>query len=238
MSDFTPVPLKTRRRVKLSSMALSRGLLASDALMTTAMISDSLDHCGSRNQVASLTMTPAKSGLRALGRARTAKFVPANELDPAKPYDAAIDFIDGAEPGDLIVLATDESNASAFWGELFSAAALGRGCVGMITDGNFRDVDKIAGLEFPAFARSSRPIDFRGRMVLSEKQIPVTFGSVIIHPGDIIAVDDDGVAVIPQLVEQEVLEAARARARKESTVLSELLSGATLREVWTRHGIL
>jgi len=222
----------------LSSLSLSKGLLASDRQITTAMISDSLDQCGQRNQVSTLKLTPAISGLRALGRARTAKFVPTQELDPAKPYDSAIDFIDGAEPGDLIVLATGESNASAFWGELFSAAALGRGCVGMITDGNFRDVEKIAGLRFPAFARSSRPIDFRGRMVLSEQQIPVIVGSLEIHPGDIVSVDDDGIAVIPQSVEEKVLEAARKRALAESTVLSELLSGSTLREVWTRHGIL
>jgi 4-hydroxy-4-methyl-2-oxoglutarate aldolase len=63
-------------------------------------------------------------------------------------------------------------------------------------------------------------------------------GGVNISPGDIVCADDDGVVVIPQLVEVKVLEAARARAAAESTVLEELLAGSTLRQVWTRHGIL
>jgi regulator of RNase E activity RraA len=108
----------------------------------------------------------------------------------------------------------------------------------MITDGNVRDVSKIIQLGFAAFSRSARPIDYRGRMKLVETQQPVELGGVTIHPGDIICADDDGAVVVPSKLEAQVLEAARARAAAESTVLSELLAGATLREVWTRHGIL
>lgn len=210
----------------------------SDAKITVAMLSDSLDAVGLRNQVLEQRLVGVQSGKRAIGYARTARFEPTDDLDPARPYDDAIDFIDATQPGELIVVATGESNRSAFWGELFSAAALGRGAVGMITDGNVRDVDKIVALDFAAFARSHRPIDFRGRMVLSASQQPVSIGGVVISPGDLVAVDDDGCAVIPQAQEQAVLQVARARAAAESTVLAELLDGATLREVWTRHGIL
>jgi regulator of RNase E activity RraA len=210
----------------------------SDAKITVAMLSDSLDAVGLRDQVLEQRLIGVQPGKRAIGYARTARFEPTDELDPAKPYDAAIDFIDEAAAGELIVVATNQSNRSAFWGELFSAAALGRGAVGLITDGNVRDVDKIVALGFAAFARSHRPIDFRGRMVLSASQQPVNIGGVTISPGDLVAVDDDGCVVIPQSVEQEVLQVARARAAAESTVLTELLAGSTLREVWTRHGIL
>jgi len=210
----------------------------SDTKITVAMLSDSLDAVGLRDQVLEQRLIGVQPGKRAIGYARTARFEPTDELDPAKPYDAAIDFIDEAAAGELIVVATNQSNRSAFWGELFSAAALGRGAVGLITDGNVRDVDKIVALGFAAFARSHRPIDFRGRMVLSASQQPVNIGGVAISPGDLVAVDDDGCVVIPQSVEQEVLQVARARAAAESTVLTELLAGSTLREVWTRHGIL
>jgi 4-hydroxy-4-methyl-2-oxoglutarate aldolase len=219
-------------------MALKFGADSADSRITVAMLSDSLDAVGLRNQVLERRLIGVQPGKRAIGYARTARFEPTDEVDPAKPYDAAIEFIDGAEAGDLIVVATDESNRSAFWGELFSAAAIGRGAVGMITDGNLRDVDKIVLLGFAAFARSHRPIDFRGRMVLSASQQPVSIGGVTISPGDLVAADDDGCVVIPKSVLQQVLEVARARAAAESTVLSELLAGSTLREVWTRHGIL
>jgi 4-hydroxy-4-methyl-2-oxoglutarate aldolase len=220
------------------SPKLAAGLLPTDTGITSAMFSDALDVVGQRHQVLANRLVPVQPGSYALGRARTAKFVPATDPDPAHPYDDAIDFIDGASAGDLIVIATDSANASAFWGELFSAAAISRGAVGMITDGNVRDVSKIVKLGFAAFSRSSRPIDYRGRMQLVESQQPVTIGGVTISPGDIICADDDGVAVVPQARETDVLTAARARAAAESTVLAELLAGATLREVWTRHGIL
>jgi regulator of RNase E activity RraA len=93
-------------------------------------------------------------------------------------------------------------------------------------------------LGFPVFAASRRPIDFRGRMKIESQQTTVHIGGVAIEPGDLIAADDDGIVVIPHASEREVIEFARERARAESTVLAELLAGATLRDVWTRHGIL
>jgi regulator of RNase E activity RraA len=208
------------------------------AALTTANLSDSLDAVGRRHQVLADRLRCVVPGARVLGRARTARFVPADELDPADPYDDAIAFIDSLQPGELVVLATGESNASAFWGELFSAAALGRGSVGMITDGNLRDSDRILALGFAAFARSHRPIDYRGRMRLDQVQQPVVLGGVRIAPGDLVLADDDGVVVVPADVEEAALEAARARMSTEATVLAELIAGATLREVWDRYRTL
>ncbi len=110
--------------------------------------------------------------------------------------------------------------------------------VGVITDGNLRDTDKIAGLGFPAFSLSRRPIDYRMRMRVYGVGEPVTIGGVTIASGDLLIADDDGVVVVPRVSEAEVLRRARERAAGESTVLSELLAGETLRQVWDRHGIL
>lgn len=206
--------------------------------LTAANLSDSLDSVGLRHQVLADRLCSVIPGSRVIGRARTARFAPTEVLDPQAPYSAAIDFIDSVAPGDLIVIATNRSNASAFWGELFSAAALGRGAVGMITDGNLRDGDRIGLLQFPAFARSSRPIDYRGRMELVAVQQTVVVGGVAIDPGDLVLADDDGVVVVPAAAEEAVLNAARVRMNVESTVLAELIGGATLRKVWERYHIL
>lgn len=217
---------------------LAWGSDPADSKITVPMISDSCDKAGLRKQVLESRLAPLVPGSRASGRARTVRFVPDSNPDPAKPYDDAIDFIDGTLPGELIVIATESSNVSAFWGELFSAAAKGRGAAGVITDGNLRDSDKIVAVDFPAFSRSRRPIDFRGRMKVEAQQVPVVIGGVSISPGDLVVADDDGVVVIPKQHEQTVIGFARERARGESTVLQELLAGSTLRDVWTRHGIL
>lgn len=211
---------------------------SSAPLPTTANLSDSLDGVGLRAQVLADRLPSLTPGSRILGPARTVRFEPTDDVDPAQPYDDAIDFIDSVLPGEVIVIATAAGNASAFWGELFSAAALGRGAVGLVTDGNLRDSDKIIPLGFPAFSRSRRPIDYRGRMRVTEMQQPVVIGGVAIAPGDLVAADDDGVVVIPAAVADRVLDIARARLSSETTVLTELTQGATLREVWERYRIL
>jgi regulator of RNase E activity RraA len=211
---------------------------AGDERLTAAILSDALDECGLRFQVLGSRLAPVVAGSRAFGRAATASFVPNEDDEPEDPYRPAIEFIDGLERGELVVIATGESEASAFWGELFSAAAIGAGAVGVVTDGNLRDTDRIAELRFPAFSRSRRPIDYRRRMAIATTRERVTIGGVGIANGDLVMADDDGVVVVPRERELEVLAIARLRASRESTVLEELLAGESLREVWDRHRIL
>lgn len=209
-----------------------------DERLTAAILSDALDAVGLRAQVLPQRFAPLAPGSRAFGRAATVQFAPSTEFDTDRPYDDAITYIDELQAGEVAVIATAGSNESAFWGELFSAAALGHSVAGVVTDGNLRDTDKIVGLGFAAFSAGRRPIDYKGRMRIVARAVPVTLGGVLITPGDLVMADDDGVVVIPQSHERQVLEIARARASAESTVLAELLSGQTLRSVWDRHRVL
>ncbi len=206
--------------------------------VTAAMVSDSLDATGRRSQVLPASIRPLVPGSRIVGRVRTVQFALAGDVDPARPYDDAIDFIDSLGPGDVAVVATGASTVTAFWGELFSAAAIGRGAVGVVTDGYLRDSEKVAALRFPVFGAGHRPIDFRGRMRIVAVGGRVVIGDVAISDGDLLVADLDGVVIVPQEVEERVVELADARARAESTVLAELLAGDGLRTVWERHGVL
>ncbi|AKU17313.1 RraA family protein [Luteipulveratus mongoliensis] len=208
-----------------------------DERLTSAILSDALDAVGRRHQVLSPAIRPVVPGMRVFGRAATVQFAPTT-LDSENPYDEAIDFIDELQAGSVAVVATGNSSRSAFWGELFSAAAIGRGASGVITDGCLRDTPKIADLGFPAFTRGNRPIDYRARMRVVAQAEPVILDGVTVQPGDLLLADDDGIVVIPQGAEHEVLERARARAVAERRVLHELLAGDGLRAVWRRHGIL
>jgi regulator of RNase E activity RraA len=213
-------------------------LLPGDELLTSAMLSDSLDAVGLRHQVLDRRLAPLAPGSRAFGPAWTVRFEPTVDDDPIDPYGAAIDYISAIRPGEVAVIGTDQSNASAFWGELFSAAAVGAGAVGVVTDGNLRDSSKIVDLGFPAFSLSRRPIDYRARMHVVETGAVVTLCGVVIDTGDLVMADDDGVVIVPRSAEDHVLALARTRAASESTVLRELLAGETLRSVWERHGVL
>ena len=207
------------------------------AALTSAIVSDSLDTLGVRTQVMVPAIAPLVTGARALGRARTVQFAP-TETNPDNPYDAAMDFIDGLDNGSVAVVATGGDMRTAYWGELFSAAAKGHGAAGTICDGPVRDVAKIRSVGFDVFAPGSRPLDFRGRMRVISTGEPVRCGGVIVAPGDLVLADDDGVVVVPAAVEAEVLARAIARTTAERSVLGELLGGASLREVWERWHVL
>lgn len=207
------------------------------ALLTTSIVSDSLDAEGLRNQVLDRGLVPLEAGMRAIGRAHTVQFAP-TETDAADPYADAMSFIDALTPGSIAVIATGPDDRTAYWGELFSAAAIGRGAVGTICDGPVRDTPKVRALGYPLFAVGARPVDFRARMRIVAAAQPVRCGGVVVAEGDLVVADADGVVVVPAAVEGAVLERAVARATAERSVLAELLAGARLREVWDRWHVL
>jgi regulator of RNase E activity RraA len=206
-------------------------------LLTAAILSDSLDASGVRGQVMVASITALQPGARVAGRARTVQFAP-TETDPDDPYGAAMDFIDGLSPGTVPVIATGEDERTAYWGELFSAAAKGHGAVGTVCDGPVRDVPKVRALRYDVFARASRPLDFRGRMRIVSAGEPVCCGGVRVAPDDLVFADEDGVVVVPHALEAEALRLAVERATTEQSVLEELLDGSSLRQVWERWHVL
>jgi regulator of RNase E activity RraA len=207
------------------------------AILTSAIVSDSCDSIGVRNQVMAAGIASVRPGARVVGRARTLQFAP-GEVDPPDPYGDAMAFIDSLAPGTVAVIATGPDARTAYWGELFSASAKGHGAVGAISDGPVRDVSKIRAVGFDVFAPASRPIDFRGRMRVVASGEAVRCGGALVAPGDLVLADDDGVVVIPRDAEPAVLRLAVSRATAERTVLEELLAGASLREVWERWHVL
>ena len=72
----------------------------------------------------------------------------------------------------------------------------------------------------------------------SRINVPIECGGVPVNPGDIVFGDTDGVVVIPQAVEIDVLEVAFTKVVGENRTRDELRAGATLREVYDKYGIL
>jgi regulator of RNase E activity RraA len=216
---------------------MSRALEELDIAVSTAQLSDALDSLARRDRVMDAAISPLALGARAIGRAATVQFAPVDH-DTDEPYDAAISFIDQLRPGAVVVIASGGSTRTAFWGELFSAAAIGRGAAGAVCDGYVRDSDKVRAIGFPVFGTGTRPIDYRARMEITGTDRPVVCGGVLVQPGDLVLADDDGVVVVPADAEAEAVSRANDRAKRETTVLDELRGGATLRSVWTRHRVL
>lgn len=209
-----------------------------DPRVRSTMISDSLDVIGVRNNAMNVRVSALRPEMRAVGLAATVQFIPDSEYDQVDPYGDGIDFLDTLKPGEVAVVATGGEALSAFWGELFSAAAKGRGGTGVVADGPLRDTEQIVNLGFPAFGYGTRPYDYKGRMRIISIRKPVVCGGVEVNSGDGVIADADGVVVVPAQHLARVTELANARAATEKSVLKDLLAGKSVREVWNAYGVL
>ncbi len=202
-----------------------------------SVVSDILDSLGYRDQAMDATIRPIYKEAIVVGRAHTVLSTDVYQM-PTDPYSAEIAAIDSLRPNDVLVAATNHSTRTCFWGELLSTTARARGARGAIIDGHVRDVRRIEQMQFPVFATGFRPIDSAGRGLVVAHGTPIVCGGVIVHPGDIVFGDSDGLVVIPQAVENETIERAKVKVAGESRAREDLERGDLLRDVYDRYGVL
>ncbi|MEA2594686.1 MAG: 4-hydroxy-4-methyl-2-oxoglutarate aldolase, partial [Thermomicrobiales bacterium] len=162
-----------------------------------SVVSDVLDHQGLLDQAMSARLRPIAPTMRVVGRAHTVLTADIYER-PAEPYRLEIAAVDALKPDDVMVGCTNGSERTCFWGELLSTAATARGAAGCVIDGHTRDALRIVEMGFPVFCTGFRPVDSSSRAIVIDYGVPVLCGGVIVHPGDIIFGDFDGIVVIPK----------------------------------------
>lgn len=202
-----------------------------------SVVSDVLDSLGYRAQAMDATIRPIYKDAVVVGRAHTVLSTDVYEM-PSDAYSAEIAAIDSLRPNDVLVAATNHSTRTCFWGELLSTTSRARGARGAIIDGHVRDARRIEEMNFPVFATGLRPIDSAGRGLVVAHGTPILCGGVLVSPGDIVFGDLDGLVVIPQAVEQEAIERAKAKVAGEDRARADLERGDLLRDVYDRYGIL
>lgn len=203
----------------------------------TAVVSDSLDQLGVRNQAMREYLRPVYPTARMAGWARTITCSDLYHI-PEDPYGIEIEAVDSLLPGEVAVVGTQNSVRNAPWGELLSTASKARGARGAVVDGLVRDVEKIRELGFPVFATGIKPVDSMGRGLVTAYQVPVECGEVLVHPGDFVFSDFDGTVVIPKAMVKEVIELAAEKVNRENSSRDELMKGAYLRDVFNKYGVL
>ncbi|MRN52644.1 RraA family protein [Paenibacillus monticola] len=203
----------------------------------SAVICDSLDELGYRNQAMHANIRPLEHNYIIAGRAKTILSVDVFYISD-NPYVKEIEVIDSIKPGEIVIAATNQSTQNGMWGELLSTASKMRGARGAIIDGYIRDTKKIIELGFPVYSTGYKPVDSKGRGLVIDYDCPVDAGGVRVHPGDVIFADYDGVVVIPNAVLYQVMELALAKVTGENHSREELLTGKLLREVYDKYGVL
>lgn len=141
-----------------------------------------------------------------------------------------------ARPGDVMVVYANGAHEHGYWGEIMTTMAQVRGLAGLVIDGCVRDGVLLAEIGLPVFARGlciqGTGKDFGAIGWINH---PVTIGQVVVHAGDLVVGDSDGVVVIPQAQAAEVVAASLQREADEAAILERLRRGESTMAVYGWH---
>ena len=141
------------------------------------------------------------------------------------------DAIDVARPGDVLVVDRGGERKRANFGEMLALWSLRVGLAGIVIDGPATDILELQSLGFPVYCRGVSAL--LGPYLATEGTInaPVTCGGVVVHPGDLVLGDDNGVVVIPPLQAEAFL--AQAEAREHAEAQQRAAAASWVRSRWS-----
>ncbi len=207
----------------------------------SAVIGDVMDQLGLLNQFLPPEIQPLRDDMIVVGRAMPVLVLDTDHPDAAKfvdhPYGKLFEALDDLKANEVYIC-SGAAPLYALWGELLSIRATKLGAVGAVVNGYSRDTPGILNLDFPTFSygRYAQDQAFRGTAV--DFRIPIKINQVLVNPGDLIFGDLDGVCVIPQEKENEVIEEALEKVRGEKLVRKALEDGMSASEAFKTYGIM
>jgi 4-hydroxy-4-methyl-2-oxoglutarate aldolase len=173
---------------------------------------------GGRGRFVDADLVQVVPGSRAAGPARTVRCAQGDNL----MVHAAMASL---QPGEVLVLTMPEPAPFALFGGLLATQARARGAAAVLVDASVRDVEEIAALGPPTWARWVR-VQGAVKEEAGALDVPVSVGGAEIRPGDVVVLDADGVAVVEAERVDEVLAGALEREEKERVKAEKLASGA------------
>jgi 4-hydroxy-4-methyl-2-oxoglutarate aldolase len=128
------------------------------------------------------------------------------------------------KPGDIAVLGTSSDNTDGMFGDLLATSFRARGAVGLVIDAGCRDAAELREMGFPVW---SKAVHAKGtvKATIGSVNTPIICGGALVHPGDVVVADDDGVVIVPKVHAAKVAAAAAARAAKEAGTRQRLAAG-------------
>lgn len=151
------------------------------------------------------------------------------ELEPADNWFIHVALLE-TQPGDILVVDAKGYTQAGPWGDVLTLAAQQRGVAALVIDGAVRDSQEIIASGFPVFTRGVC-IRKTTKVQRGRVNVDVTVGGVLLHPGDILVGDADGLARVRPDDVETALASSAARAEKEEAMRQQILTGASTLEL-------
>jgi len=204
-------------------------------LVEVASVSDAMEQLYHQRAYMSHEMR-ALSTTKFAGPAVTVLLKKEEHQEGSKASEGMLDAIDNAKPGSVYVMVLEDGADYAGIGALMATAMKVRGLAGAVIDGGVRDTPQIRRLQFPVFSRGVVPSTTINHYRFAGVNIPVTCAGVRVNAGDIIAADEDGVAVVPRARAEEVLQKAQALDDTEHSMLPFIEKYRSIKEAVAKFG--
>lgn len=201
----------------------------------TGVVYDVLRGRGITDCVLPASIVPLEVSMVAAGPVFTVRGRPDATVSPHETLLRWTELLSRAPKGHVVMMQGNDGER-ALMGELSAETLQFRGVRGYIVDGGCRDTAFIRRLGFPVFCDKATPRDIVGAWVPVAYDEPISYGQVVVRPGDYVLADCDGVVVIPSAIAAEVIADAVAAMSTEDKVRAAILSGVDPQQAYLDHG--